>query len=189
MNLNVKILTAAAISIGIFSGIIFFAAVPLITDIGNIRSQTAAMQADEVKNSDRILRVRQYREFVKQEDANLKKLDDLLVDSKMPLDFIDYLESAGVNSGIKVTFSPSVSQAAAPGEWPSLSFQADITGNIDGILKFTKEIETGPYLVSIQGFNVSAGTEKNTNFSQKTIVIEGDNAGTAHILLKAYAKE
>jgi len=147
------------------------------------------MREEEKKDADRILRVRQYREFIKQEGSNLNKLDGLLVDRQMPLDFIGYLEAAAADSGIKVDFSPSVSQAAKPGEWPVLNFQVNVSGDIDGILRFTKKIETSPYLVTIQGFNVMTGSEKRTDYQQKIAVAEDDNAATAHILLQVYAKE
>ncbi len=187
MNLNGKIFAAGAASFGAFLGIIIFVAVPLVGDIQNVRAQIVERQIETVEYEDRIFWVRQFRGFAKQESENFSKLDNVLVDSQMPLGFIDYLEEAAFDSGIKVNFSPLVTRRELDEEWPSLGFQIDAVGDIEGILMFTKKIETGPYLVNIEGFNVEAGID-DTEVKENAINAV-ENAGKAHILLRAYAKE
>lgn len=178
---------AAAVSLGVFLGIIIFVAVPLVADIQNVRAQTIMRQVDAVGYENRIFWVRRFREFAKQESENFSKLANVLVDSQMPLDFIDYLEGAAFDSGIKINFSPSVTHREPDEEWPSLGFQIDADGGIGDILRFVKKIETGPYLVSIEGFNIKAGAQ-DPGVKDDAISV-ADNPGKAHILLRVYAKE
>ena len=180
---------AAALFVGVTLGIIFFVGAPLVSEIGAVRTEIIAQQDNAAKMDNRILKVRQYREFAKKEESNIKKMEGLLTDSQMP-DFIDYLEDSAATSGVEVTFSPSISRNDSSEEWSSMDYQADIIGDINNILKFVKEIEIGPYLVRIDGFSIEAGISKTSAVGKSQVAETGwSDPGTAHILLKAYVKK
>jgi len=188
MNLDGKIILAAVAFSGAILGVIFFVAIPLISEIESVRAEISAQQDAALKLDSRILKVRQYREFAKKEESNLGKLDDLLTDRQMP-DFINYMEKSATSSGVEVVFSPSISQGDSEEGWSWMNYQADITGNIDNILKFVKKIEIGPYLVGIDGFSIQAGITEDPAAKDKIPVAVGENPGMAHISLKAYVKK
>ena len=143
MNLNGKIMLAAVSSVGIILGIIFFGALPIINEIDGVRDEIVAQRDETAKLDERIGKVRQFREFAKKEEENLAKMDGLLTDSQMP-DFINYLEGSADEAGVELVLSPSISRSDVEGDWSSMNYQADIIGNIDGVLKFVKKIEVNP---------------------------------------------
>jgi hypothetical protein len=188
MSLNGKIVLAASIFAGVSLGIVFFAAMPLISEIDEVWIQIAAQKDDAVKLDGRILRVRQYREFAKKEAENLAEMDSLLADSQMP-DFINYLEGAADEAGVEMVLSPSISRSESDDDWPAMNYQADIAGNVDGVLKFVKNIEVCPYLVKVDGFSIRAGAEQSGSTKGKELNYEWADPGTARISLKVYVKK
>jgi len=189
MNLNGKIILAAASFVGLTLGIIFFGGFSLVSEIEGVRTEIVAQRNDAAKMDSRILKVRQYREFAKKEESNIKKMEGLLTDRQMP-DFIDYLEESAATSGVEVVFSPSISLSNSDEDWPSMDYQADITGDINNILKLVKKIEIGPYLVRVDGFSIEAGINQSGSAAKNQVLdMKWTDPGTAHILLKAYVKK
>lgn len=122
----------------VFLGIILGLVIPLINNISNIREQILVKQQEAVANEKRIIQARGFWKFSQKEESNLKKLDELLVDKQLPLDFINYLETAAADCGVQTTFSTATTSTGGE-DWPALNYQVEAEGNIDNILQFTKK--------------------------------------------------
>ncbi len=87
--------------------------------------------------------------------SDLEKADKMFVNSRDPVDFIQFLENTAFESGVKA----DISLAQNTGEQKSkksafMSFNIASTGDFVKILLFCKKLEYGPYLVEIQNIEV-----------------------------------
>lgn len=91
---------------------------------------------------------------------NLGEIDDLLLNSDLPVEFFSFLEETADNSQIKIKISPIPGGKTDKDIWPSLSFQVNLAGSFTNFLKFLEKIENAPYLISIQNLNINSSKEK-----------------------------
>ena len=114
---------------------------------------------------------------------NLEKIDKLFVDSKNPIDFIQFLERAASDFGvgIKISLQITPKQKIGSGSWSDIVFQISSVGTFQNFLKFFGKIETNPNLTEIQNLVInrlketSAENKKSTgdinaSFSMKVFI-------------------
>jgi hypothetical protein len=167
--------------------IIFLAIMPLIINVRDIGFDILRRQALVDNYELRISKARDFIQFCKQQKEDFNNLENIFVDSQMPLGFIGALEAAAKETGVIMEFSPSVPQQAGKNEWPSLIMNAELTGGISNIWQFAEKIENMPYLVAVQSFEVHAAKAPSSDAAVQTQE-ESQTYGRAHILLKVYAK-
>jgi len=186
MSLNRKTFFTAVVFLTLFAGVIFFVSLPLVATIKNINAEIAEQRQKIAIYDSRISKTREFEAFARQE-KDMDNLSRVFVDGQMPLDFINSLETAARDVGVTIKLSSSLSQSvrANVGGWPSISIEAELSGQIPGILRFVKKIENSPYLVEIQSFNIEAGAPRLTG---ENSTAGETGAGNAHILMNAYAK-
>lgn len=107
----------------------------------------------------------------------LDKMNSLFVDPNNPVDFIEYLEGAAARYNTKIGISfPTFLQGEAENQIVLTFF---VTGEFSDILKFSENLENGPYLITIEGLDIqrkddnsfNANTASiNANFSIKALV-------------------
>jgi hypothetical protein len=186
MNLKSR-LAILIVSLAILiTAIIFFVIVPLANSINNIGMSIRTERLKVASDNGRILKARQFKEFVKNEEANFKKTQSVLLDSKIPanfLDFVHYLKSSSSDANVSVEFSPSVSQSGSE----TIGIGMVVDGDINSTMLFVKKMETGQYLTEIKNFSLNKkanikklGDEENQ--------IGQENKVTANIFLEVYIK-
>lgn len=101
---------------------------------------------------------------------NFKKIDQLFVDFKDPIGFIEFLEKTAADSEIKLEIF--LSPHSLKEEEPSIAFQFFSSGDFLKILEFTKALESGPYLIEIKNLTIKNLESKNVSavFLIKTFV-------------------
>lgn len=129
------------------------------------------------KNSIAILRVKasEIENFEKNYflyEPNLEKIEQLFIDSKDPVDFIEFLERTASNSGI--TSKISLLPLPAGENQNFISFQFFSTGDFSKILEFSEKLEAGPYLIEIKNLVIKNSTNQNVD---------------ATFLIKAFTKQ
>jgi hypothetical protein len=198
MNIKIgkKPLLAAGIFAGAIAAIVFLAILPVIGDIESAGEQMR-QQLDGIAGYEKkILAAREFAAFQKEEKTNMEKIGRVFVDAKMPLDFINSLETLARDSSIKIEFSSSVQQDKGGKEPPSMNIEADLSGSLPGMLFFLGKIENSPYLVRVMSANIKieekAVPAPRIEDASTTVEIAAPPApvetAEAHILLKAYAK-
>ncbi|MBI2054267.1 MAG: hypothetical protein HYT36_02955 [Candidatus Staskawiczbacteria bacterium] len=104
---------------------------------------------------------------------NLEKIDQLFIDKKSPVYFIEFLEKTAFESGIhpEISLSPYSLEETEEEEGKTIiTFQFFSSGDYLSILKFTKLLETGPYLVQIKNLTIKNSESESLsagNFSGK----------------------
>lgn len=99
--------------------------------------------------------------------ANFAKASQLFVDSKNPINFIKFLEKIASDSKMTSEISLiSTSSDVNVGPTPKQFFKIHARGKFADALLFIKKIETGQYLITIDGVHM----KKFNNFSQEQAV-------------------
>jgi len=94
---------------------------------------------------------------------NLDKMDQLFVDPKNPVDFIEFLENTALSCQItSQAFLPSPSIGSKSASQDFIILQIVSKGSFSDVLNFLKKIETGIYLVEVKNLTIKNLETKNT---------------------------
>jgi len=188
MNLNSKPLLLALMFALLFAGVFAFAAAPLAAGIKKNGAEIFAQQKKIGDYDRRIANARGFNEFARREKDSLEKLGGYFIDSQMPLEFIDSLETAARDAGVTTGFSSSPQlREAKSGGWPAVSFEMEISGPTAGILRFVGKLETSPYLITLRNVEIGSGQRPEQPAAAGPDSVEG--AVRARVLIDVYAKQ
>lgn len=127
-----------------------------------------------------VAQVENFKKIYNEYRPSLEKTDQLFIDLENPVNFIKFLEKTASDSGIESEIS--LSPYSLKEEESSITFQFFSTDDFLKILKFTKAIESGPYLVEIKNLiikNSETESASKNNLSKRV---------DATFLIKAFSK-
>ncbi len=91
---------------------------------------------------------------------SLEKIDNLFIDSKVPVKFIAFLEKTAEETQVEIKISSISLGENANDPWSFNAFQITSNSSFSAFLKFLEKLETSPYLVKIQNLNIHRLTKK-----------------------------
>jgi hypothetical protein len=100
------------------------------------------------------------KESIRKIRNDLAKFDNLFINPKLPLIFIDFLEKEAAENQLSIEISPLLIPSSKNEPWPSLSFQIKNEGSFPNFLKFLTRIENGPYLLEVTDLKLERVSEK-----------------------------
>jgi Tfp pilus assembly protein PilO len=159
--------------------LLLFFICPLLEEIGR-----DSRQIIEQKNKILILKNEfdEAQKFQKKYETlkpDLDKLDQIFVDSKNPVSFIEFIEKTGSDSGVRTEINaPSFAQ---DGALNYAEIHLSCKGDFSGILKFINSLETDDYLIQVENLNISNFKEAQ---SSKKIITETQ----AELAIKVFSK-
>jgi len=105
----------------------------------------------------KIVNLEKFKDVSNELNDFLKKIDNLFIDAKAPVAFIDFLEKTAQKSRLEIEITPLSNEVVKEAKdfWPSLSFRVMATGSFTDFLEFLTKIENSPYLVDIQTITLS----------------------------------
>lgn len=172
LNPNKKIMVS-----GIIFGIVIFILIVLIIYplFGAIRAESKELISQKNKQAELILKTENIKEFqknYKDYQPNLKKIDNLFINSAEPINFIEFLEREAANSRLSIEIAPSPSPKIKEDLWPSMNFQLKMSGSFSDFLKFLEKLESSPYLIEVLNLNINKPAEEKlvSNLSIKVYV-------------------
>lgn len=186
MTLRNKINLSLVIFLILSILLIVFLIYPLFKDIENNSRELILKKQETAVLEDRIKNIEEFRENYRQINPNLEKIVTLFVDSRIPIEFIDFLEKNSRDCQISIKLSPSSATKVAKDPWSSINFQINAAGSFSNFLKFIEKLESSKYLIEIKNLNISHLTEAELrsiefeDFSIRDI--------KANFILKVYAK-
>ena len=95
----------------------------------------------------------EYKEF----QPNIAKINSIFIDSKEPLEFIDFLETTAETLGLSVDIL--INNNEAESNLSNLGFQITAFGSFDNLMKFLEKLESANYLVDINSLSVQKAPE------------------------------
>jgi len=166
-----KIYIIVTIIILIILILIMFLIYPALKDIKSISEQILLYKQQVISINGQN---REFDNFKKRYDNygyNLEKVDKLFVNSKDPVDFIQFLEKTARDSGISNDIKLDVSLLSKGfNSWPVINSNIYATGEFLNILKFFEKLDTGPYLMRIK--NVTIKKSRQEPLVEVTFLVE-----------------
>ncbi len=163
---NLLFLIVFTVAVFAWLGLVIF---PLIKEIKetseefiSIKGNLAALET-KIKNS-AIL-----KELYLNNQQNFAKIDALFVDSKVPINFVNFLKEAADSSQLSIKISSPSFQETEDGKQSFLSFYISLVGSSLEITRFLAKLENAPFPVEIQNLKMRKSTEDkiDSNFSIK----------------------
>ena len=90
---------------------------------------------------------------------NLKKIEEMFVDPKNPLSFIEFLEKTSIDANVSLEISPL--SFLTEGASKLVVVKLSVKGEFNDLLRFLKSMENGNYLIAIDNLIISNYEEKS----------------------------
>jgi len=101
---------------------------------------------------------------------NFQKIDQAVVNPQNPLNFIEFLENSADKNGVDLTISPMSFSKDAKAK--TLSVSLAVNGKFIDVISFLREMENGPYLISIQNLTLEGVGSKEPDDNAATEIIK-----------------
>jgi hypothetical protein len=111
--------------------------------------------------------LKDFQKLYREQKINFLKIENLLIDSEEPINFIEFLEREAANLGLFLSLTPGAFRQEKADPWPSLGFQLTLTGSFPSFLKFLNKLEAAPYLIEVSGLNIKRLSEKEIKGAQE----------------------
>ena len=185
-KINLSLIIFSILSICLIVFIIY----SLFDGIKKNSESLISQKAASVSFGAKIKELEEFQTVYQDLKPNLEKIDALFIDSKVPVEFINFLETTSQEYQNLIKISPGLPLKTERDPWLSIVFQITSTGSFPNFLRFLAKIETSPYLIEVQNLNVKRLTEKalmskapNQGLAEGSL---GDVEAT--LLIKVYAK-
>lgn len=171
MIIDNKIKISIVIFLTLIALVNVFVVYPTLKDIKKDSQWLVAEKSKFLTLSAQIDDLREFDVLYKDRGEMMKQIDDLFIDSEVPVDFINFLEKTGNQSGVSVDIAPFSVGKNSKGSWPFLNFQVTVSGSFSSLLIFLEKIENSPYLIEIQNLTISQSVEeKQTQGNVKALL-------------------
>jgi|SRR3989344_298940 len=178
MNHKNKIYIIILIFLLIIFILVFFLILPSLRDIRNFSKEILLNKSKVMLIDEKIKELDSFKINYENYKYNLEKINKLFINSENPIDFVKFLESISLQSGIVSDINLIPSQKKREDNFSIIVFQITVNGNILNVLKFIEKLEKGPYLLEIQKVTVK-NSLKNTsqkesihNFVEANFLVE-----------------
>lgn len=160
MNFDKKIYITAAILITLVLSLIFLVILPISRNIKKT-SEELISQRNNLSSLEKELESLKGGKISRDSISEIsKRINELFIDSEIPVKFINFLEQESASSQLSIEISPISSSKKEADPWPSLSFQVRTDGSFQNFLKFLERIENSPYLIEIISLSLEKSKEE-----------------------------
>jgi len=154
-----KKITVISIIFGIAAIILLcFVIYPLLSGVKKNSQELILAKREFVSFKTKNEEFEQSKEVYRSLKTDLEKIDELFINSDVPVDLIKFWRETAKNSGLLIDISPTSVEASETVLWDYIGFRLSLIGSFSDFLKFLEKIETAPYLIEIQ--NLSAKNSK-----------------------------
>ena len=135
---------------------IVFLVYPTLKDIKQNSDTILKNKSELVFTDEQSKAIEKFKDSYGNYEPNLKKIDQILIDPKNPIDIIEYLESSARESGVDlhVNLIESKKKENLYG-LPMIIFNISADGTFDDLLHFSEQLEKGPYVIKIKNISMS----------------------------------
>ncbi len=140
--------------------LIVFLMYPFLKNIQQASDELILLRENLFLTESEFERAEQFKQNYQELESDLNKIQQLFVNSEVPIDLIEFWEKTAAGTGLSIDITPtSLSAVALENEpWSSLVFRLNLTGSFPNFLRFLQKIERGPYLTEVQDINVKEGS-------------------------------
>ena len=109
--------------------------------------------------------IRKFEELLRAREHEIVLFDGLFVDRKMPIAFIEFLETYSQGSQVSLEISPVESLKKEEDVWDSIDFDLTGKGMFPNVLSFMKQVENAPYLLGFKNATLQRLATGEVSFS------------------------
>lgn len=160
-----KILKILVIFIVLALVLIVFLIYPLFREIKKNSEELILEKGKLFSFETEIENLEQFKRVYQLLKPDLEKIDKLLINPEVPVDFIKFLEKTASDSEVFIEISPTSLKEAKSDPWPSLGFRISLTGSFPDFLKFLEKIESSSYLIEISNLNFKKISKKEKDIN------------------------
>ena len=182
-----KIYISLVISIGFFIILIFFIISPLMKGIKEYSRQLLLEKEKQASFTEEKRNIQGFEAIYQELEPELEKTNNLFVNSKVPIEFINFLEETAANSNISIKVSSVISKDVGEEDiWPFLHFHLQSSGSFPNFLRFIEKLENSFYLIEIYDLNIKRLGERDLQSKELIEFSAGDI--TANFSLIVFAR-
>jgi Tfp pilus assembly protein PilO len=172
MTVRKKIyLTIFIFVIAVFT-LVFLVVAPLFKGIRNHASDLLAAKEERAGLIGEIENLSEFKKQFQEYKANLEKIDSLLVDSEIPIEFIRFLEKLASDSGVSMEMYPLSAAESGNQDWDILGYQLSVSGPFLNFSRFLEKLENSSYLIEVQDMSLQKTAGDGTVKIQANFIIE-----------------
>lgn len=167
MEIKKKIYLTSAVSALLVVLAVVFVILPLFNEIKGKSGELAAQKEEFSALEAKIANLKEFGGLYSELQYLLKEIDKLFVNSAVPVEFIGFLERTAKECRLEIEILSALNTKAEKDFWPSITFQATVTGSFLDFMKFLEKMENSLYLLEVQRISVNKPSEV------KEVVLEG----------------
>lgn len=167
MKTKSKIYLNIIIFVAISLCLILFLIYPPLRDIKNNSKAILSNESREALISREITELDNFKKKYNDYENNFKKIDQLFIDPKNPVNFIKFLEELSYGNNIDSDINLISTQANQNNSAPPIAFKISAVGTTSNLVSFIKRLELSSYLVTI--INITIKGQEQSNQTEKII--------------------
>lgn len=158
---------------------VLFIIFPLIGKIKKNSDDLVARKASMALVESQAKEIEKFKNSYESYRPNFDKINLLYIDPKNPVDFFKFLEKEASYYNIKSTVSLSASPQDKKNQF--INFKISTQGNFTDVLGFMEKIETGPYLIKVEGLTIKKMIQGDISKKSNTEAVVADFIMEAYI--------
>lgn len=185
--LSAKKITITSIAFGLtVLFLIFFIIFPIFRNIKETVYNIIEVKKDFVFFEEEVERAEAFEKDYDNLEITPEKIDKFLVDSSVPIEFIDFLEDLAKQQNLSIKILPAFLVERSEDDFSSMSFKIEIGGNFSEIMRFLGKLELSPYFILTDKIYIRERISKSNILAQQETVFSGELFSTIEI--KVYVK-
>jgi len=179
-----KIYISLVISIGFFIILISFIISPLMKGIREYSEQLLSEKEKRTSFTEEKRNIQSFEAIYQELEPELEETNNLFVNSKVPIEFINFLEETAANSNISIKVSSVISRDVGKENiWPLLDFHLQSSGPFPNFLRFIEKLENSSYLIEIYDLNIKRLGERDLQSKELIEFSAGDITATFSLIV------
>jgi Tfp pilus assembly protein PilO len=172
MTAKKKIYLTILVFIAAAFALIFLVITPLFKGIRNYSDDLLSAKKERALLSTEIKNLAEFKKQFQEYNVNLEKVDSLLVNSEIPIEFIRFLEKLASDSGVSIEIYPISNKPAEDGQWAIIGYQLSVSGPFLNFSRFLEKLENSSYLIEVQDMNLRKTVENKVEKVSANFTIE-----------------
>lgn len=163
---------------------IFVLIYPILKGINKDSNNLSNLEKESISLEDQMNNIEEIRATYEASKNDFEKIENLFINSEVPIDFIKFLEQTAVTTNVSIDILPVSQEKLEEKKWNFMNFQISTIGSFVNFVRFLEKIENSMYLLETKNLII-----KRSNI--KTIVSDEyvfSNEVNASLLIKVYAK-
>ena len=167
-----------------FLALVVLVVVPIVQAIENDARELCEKKKAQNTLYEERETLKEFKDIYNKVEPDLEKIDQMVVDSEVPIDFIDFLERTAIDSNIFIEISSVNKKIEKEDKQLYAVFQMEAMGSFSDFMVFLEKLENANYLIEVDGLTINRMGEEST---ERVVDFSPDDI-SAKISLKVFAK-